>query len=92
MPKIVKLGKNNVMCWSQKEIDRLPNVPLGKNGLINVNNNLKNDKRLSEFVNDHTMGALDNYAKHENMQVYITPLENDLFDDLSVSVYKKIWI
>ena len=35
------------------------------------------------------MGALDNYAAHENMNIYITPLENDLFDDLAVSVYKK---
>lgn len=88
MPKVVNIGKKlNIQVWSQREIDRIPNVGLGKNSRINTNNVLLNDKRLSEFVNEKTMGALDNYAKHENANIYITPLENDLFDDLVISVY-----
>lgn len=35
------------------------------------------------------MGALDNYSQHENISVYITPLENDMFNDISVSVFKE---
>lgn len=46
------------------------------------------DNRLNKYINDKTMGALDNYAHREGMKIYITPLENDLFHDVAVSVYK----
>lgn len=64
----------------------LQRVFLGKNRLIETTKNLMNDKRLSQYVNEHTMGALDNYAMHEKMKIYIKPLECDLFHSLAVKV------
>lgn len=88
MPKVVKIGKCNVLCWTPSESARWPNVSLGKNCRIRTNNLLKKDPRLNQFINEKTMGALDNYAEHENMNIYIAPLENDMFNDLVVSVFK----
>ena len=70
-------------------IDKLPNVYLGKNARIITNHILQKDPRLNEFFNNETMGALDNYARHENIKIYITPLENDIFDDIAVTVFKN---
>lgn len=88
MPHVQKIGKVNLMCWTPKEADRLPNISLGRHCRVNTNNILMKDNRLNKYVNDSTMGALDNYANHEGMNIYITPLENDLFHDVAVSVYK----
>ena len=54
-----------------------------------TNNILKKNPSLNQFFNDETMGALDNYAVHEDLNIYITPLENDMFNDVSVSVYNN---
>lgn len=89
MPKIMKVKNVNVMCWTQAEVDRIPNVGLGKNCRVMTNNILINNKKLSKFINNNTMGALDNYANQEGLSIYITPLENDLFHDVAVSVYKE---
>ena len=88
MPHIHKIGKANVMCWTQWETDRLPNKFLGKHCKIMTNNLLLNDKKLNKYVNESTMGALDNYANHEDLTISITPLENDIFHDLAVKAYK----
>lgn len=88
MPHIHKIGNVNLMCWTPSEADRLPNIPLGKHYRINTNNVLLKDSRLNKYINDRTMGALDNYAHHEGLNIYITPLENDLFHDVAVSAYK----
>lgn len=88
MPKIVKLGNVNLHCLTSYEADRLPNIYLGKNGRVTTTNVLKKDPRLNQFFNNETMGALDNYAEHENLHIYIKPLENDMFNDVAVSVYK----
>ena len=88
MPKIVKLGNVKLCCFTPHEVDRIPNVPLGKNCRVNTNNILKKDPRLNQFFNNETMGALDNYAEHEKLRIYIKPLENDMFNDVAVSVYK----
>lgn len=89
MSKIVKIGQKFVECLTPSEADRLPNIGLGKHCRINTNNILKKDERLNKYINDNTMSALDNYAKHENLNIYITPLENDIFHDVGVSVYKE---
>ena len=89
MTKIVKIGQNLVECWSQAEVDKLPNVGLGRHCRINTNNILMKNNRLNKYVNNSTMGTLDNYANHENMNIYITPLENDMFHDVRVSVFKE---
>lgn len=89
MPKIIKIGQNYLHCFTPYESDRIPRLVLGKNCKIHTNDSLKKDPRLNQFVNDYTMGALDNYAKHENMDIFITPLENDMFNDLKISVFKK---
>lgn len=85
--KVVKIGKCMVDCLTEAEAKRIPNVHLGQNCRIKVPEILQENKKLSRYINNETMGALDNYAKHENLNVFITPLENDLFDDISVGVY-----
>ena len=87
MSKIVRLGNFNTYHFTPREIDRLPNICLGY-GHVHTNGALLKDVRLHSYVNNETMGALDNYAAHENLNIYIMPLENDMFDDLAVSVYK----
>ena len=75
--------------FTPEEWDRISNVHLGVNGCIITNRSLLNNKRLHSYVDDATMGALDNYAKYNNLEIYIKPLENDLFHDLAVSGYQK---
>lgn len=89
MPKIVKLGQNYIHCLTSYEVNRFPNVVLGKNARVHTNELLRKNPSLNQFINNETMGALDNYAEHENMDIFITPLENDMFNDLKVSVIKK---
>lgn len=89
MPKIIKLGQNYVHCFTSYEAKRLPTMTLGRYGKVHTNELLTENPRLNQFVNNTTMSALDNYAKHEDMDIFITPLENDLFNDLKVSVFKK---
>ena len=89
MPRVIKLNGMNVLTWTPHEADRRPNINLGRNGRIITNNLLKKNVRLHSYVNNDTMGALDNYAEHEKLQIYITPYEDDLFHDLKVSVLKS---
>lgn len=89
MPKIIKLGQNYVHCFTSYEAKRLSTITLGRYGKVHTNELLTETPRLNQFVNNTTMSALDNYAQHENMDIYITPLENDVFNDLRVSVFKK---
>ena len=88
MPHIHKVRNVNVMCWNQWDIDRFPNKYLGKHCKIMTNNVLLNDKKLGKYINESTMGALDNYANHEDLIISITPLENDIFHDVAVYAYK----
>lgn len=87
--RYINIGKMKVACWDYAEAQRFPNRILGRNGRIHTSPLLMEDKKLRQYVNEHTMGALDNYANHENLDVYITPLENDLFDDVKVSVFEQ---
>ena len=89
MVRVVRVGNINVLRWSQYEIDMIPNVFLGKNGNIMTNPLLRKNKKLSQYINNETMGALDNYAQHEKIIVSIKPLIQDIFDDIGVSVFKK---
>lgn len=89
MPRILKINNVNLPCFTPQEADRIPNIMLGKNCRIHTNMLLKCEPKYSKLINDNTMGALDNYAEHEKMDIYITPLENDMFNDLKVSVFKK---
>lgn len=88
MPKTLKIGNTFVSCFTREESARIPNNHLGKNCRIHVPQTLLDNKKISKYVNNDTMGALDNYAEHENLSIYMSPLENDLFDDLKVSVFK----
>ena len=88
MPRIVKIRNLNMHCFTP-EVERIPNVILGRNSRIHTNMLLTGDPKYNKLINENTMGALDNYAQHENMDIYITPLENDMFNDLRVSIFKK---
>jgi len=86
--KYINMGKYQFTCFSPTELKRFPNRPLGRRfGRIFTTETLQEDKKLSQYINENTMGALDNYANHEKLQIYITPLENDLFDNVSVGIY-----
>lgn len=89
MPSVKKIGKAFVNYFDSYETDKILNVRYGKNGRVITNNILRMDDILSKYVNDRTMGVLDNYAQHERVNIYIKPLEQDLFDNLQVSVVKK---
>lgn len=86
--KYINVGKFKVACFSPTETKRFPNKLLGHRfGRIFTTETLQEDKKLSQYINENTMGALDNYANHEKLHIYITPLENDLFDNVSVGIY-----
>lgn len=89
MPKILKFNNSYLKSFTKAEADRVPNYEIGKHYNIVTNRLLLKDERLSQYVNNGTMGALDNFAQQEKLRIYITPLENDLFDDLSISVMPK---
>ena len=89
MTKIMKLGKNFTECFRSYDLDRLPNVMLGRSGRVSTNRVLLKDVRLHSYINNETMSALDNYAKYYKLNVYIKSLENDAYDDLGVSVFRK---
>ena len=89
MPRIIKVNNMNVLCFTPKEIDRMTNVYLGKNCRIRTNEILRKDPVLNKFINNETMGVLDNYAKHKDMNISITPYENDLLNDIAVTIYKN---
>lgn len=86
MTRIVKIRQNFVHCFSSSEIDRFQLVNLGKN--IYTNNALIRDSRLNQYFNEYSMSALDNYAEHEGIKIHIKSLENDMFNDVAVSVRK----
>ena len=63
----------------------LPNQQLGNS----VRCSEANITRLSKIFNKNTLSALDNYATKKNMTVYFQTLENDLFDNTSMTVFKR---
>lgn len=69
-------------------LEKITPYHLGKNLRIITNETLFRNSRQNKYINNESMSALDNYAQHENIKVCILPLEKDLFDDISVSVYK----
>ena len=85
---ILKFGNLNIRCFSQSQIDRLP---YAMNNLlrINVPNTLVYNEKYGKYINERTMGTLNNWAEHEKINIYFTPLENDLFDDLKVMMFKN---
>ncbi len=88
MAKTVKIGPNlSVHCFTPSEIDRIQNINLGRN--IFTNNILRKDEKLSRYFNERSMSVLDNYADYEGIKIFITPLENDMFNDVAISVMKE---
>ena len=64
--------------------------PIEKNYNIFAPATLEKNTKLNKFINKDTVGALNNYAEHENVRIFFKPLENDLFDDIGVSVFKNM--
>ena len=89
MPTIYKYGKNNIKLFTSEEAARWCNRALSRNGRVVTNDVTLKDKRLSQYINNETMSVLDNYAKHENMDIYLKSLEGDFFDDLAVGLAFK---
>ncbi len=85
--KYIPIGPVRIASFSKEEAQRIPNLILGRCTRINVPQTLLANEKISKYVNENTMGALNNYAKHEKLNIYISPLENDLFDDMKVSVF-----
>lgn len=89
MLSIKKIGQLLDNYFNSYQPNKILNIRLGKNGRIHTNYDIRMNDRLSKYINDGTMGAFDNYAKHEGINVYIKQLDNDLFDDLQISIIKK---
>lgn len=64
--KYIKVGNVNLACFSNAEVKRIPNVCLGRKGNIITSRLLTEDKRLSNYVNENTSGALPPYTKGWN--------------------------
>ena len=88
MAKIVKIGNLNIQCFTQKQLDRMF-FPMGYNNNVWAQNKLRANQKLNKIITNDSVGALNNYAEHENLNIFLTPIENDMFDDMEVSVYKK---
>ena len=63
----------------------LPNLQLGNS----VRCSQANITHLSKIFNKNTLSALDNYATKKNMTVYFTTIENDIFDNTAMTVFKR---
>lgn len=86
--KTIKIGNIEALCLTKAQVDKLP-FNINKMSNIFAPNLLTNNSRYSKYINEHTMGALDNWASHEKINVFFTPLQDDLFNDLSVNMYKN---
>jgi len=59
---------------------------IGKFKRIILRQDILTSERTASLFNNETMGALDNYAKHENLHVYIK--SNKLGDKIRFAIYK----
>ena len=63
----------------------LPNIAVGNS----VYCSQLNKSRFSNIFNRENLSALDNYATKKNMSVFFQTIENDLFDNTSMTVFKR---
>lgn len=91
MARILKIGNNAPLVYfTPNESAQIPNIRMGKHSNISTNLELLHNKNMFRHVNDRTMGALDNYAEHKGLSVYITPShKTEAKDTLDISVYPK---
>ena len=64
--------------------DNVPNMYLGTYVRCSTNNM----KKFNKIFNQNNMSALDNYASKNNLAIYFTDMENDLFDNTKMCVGK----
>lgn len=83
MSKCLKIGKCMIHCWTKKEFDRLP-LAISTN--INCSKQLQ--KKYYGIFNPDNMSVLNNYAQKENVDIYFTELEHDLFNNSAITVFK----
>ena len=86
MANVSKIGNLKIASMTQAQYERLP-MAIGSNAFVFAPATLEKNQKLNKVINENSVSALNNYAEKENLRIYLTPLENDLFDDLKVSVY-----
>lgn len=74
--------------FTRSMVDKLY-VPLGKSYNIQCRRGMLKNNRFAEIINEDNLSALSNYAKHKNANLFIDDLENDMFHDVKVYVYKN---
>lgn len=83
MSKCLKIGQCMINCWTKKEFDRLP---------LAISTNINCPKQLQKkyygIFNPDNMSALNNYAQKENVDIYFSELEHDLFNNSAITVFK----
>ena len=85
--KTMKIGHLKCLAFNQQQIDKMP-FNINKMNRIYAPNTLTQNKNYNKYINENTMGALNNWADHENINIYFKPLQQDLFNDLAVHTYK----
>ena len=55
---------------------------------IQVQNSLLNRKAFPKILERNNLSALGNYARHEKINIFISDLGNDMFDDVAIYVNK----
>lgn len=50
---------------------------------------LLKEKRYAHIMNKYAMGALSNYAKAKDVDVYLSSTGRNLFDDVRITVFGK---
>lgn len=64
-------------------------ISLSKYGRIHTNKDVLSNDKLSKYINDKMMGALDNYANHEDMDIFISTIKPDERYDMNIKMIYK---
>lgn len=78
-------GINSIVsCWSKKEFEKLP-LSISSN----VNCTQKLQRKYYALFNHNNISALNNYAQKENLQIFFSQLENDIFHNTVMTIFHK---
>ncbi len=64
-------------------------ISLSKYGRIHTNKDVLSNDKLSKYINDEMMGALDNYANHEDMDIFISTIKPNDKNDIDIKMIYK---
>ena len=71
--------------FTEEQFNKLPLLTLSSN--IKCSQNIKS--KYYAIFNHNNISTLNNYAQKENLQIYFRELENDIFHNSVMTVFKK---